>query len=98
MYKFNVEIKLDTEEKLESDFIEGLAELLNDEVGDICKVSVKQDTKWQKLKDYLKNQISDLKHIDIKTETQRLRINDGVNCFRQVIQKMQELEAEDAED
>lgn len=54
-----------------------------------------KSTKWQKLKEYLKNQIADLRHIDVKTKTQCLRINDGVNCFRQVIQKMQELEAED---
>lgn len=53
------------------------------------------DTKWQKLKEYLKNQIADLRHIDVKTETQSLRINDSVNCFRQVMHKMQELEVED---
>lgn len=52
-YKFNVEITLDTEENLENDFVEGLTELLNDEVGDICKVSVKEDTKFQKLKEWV---------------------------------------------
>ena len=55
----------------------------------------KQDTKWQKLKEWCKNQIIDLRHIDIKTKDQNLRVNDGVNCFREVLHKMQELEAED---
>lgn len=50
--------------------------------------------KWQKLKEWLENQIIDLRHIDIKTETQSLRVNDAVNCFRQVLCKMQELEKE----
>lgn len=56
-----------------------------------------QDSKWQKLKEWLKNQITDLRHIDIKTEKQSLRINDAVNCFKQVLNKMQELEGENAE-
>ena len=56
--------------------------------------TLKKD-KWQKLKEYLKNQIADLRHIDVKTETQSLRINDSVNCFRQIMHKMQELEVED---
>lgn len=56
---------------------------------------IKPIDKWQKLKEYLKNQIVDLRHIDIKTKTQSLRINDGINCFRQVLQKMQDLEEED---
>lgn len=51
--------------------------------------------KWQKLKEWLKNQITDLRHIEIKTKTQSLRVNDAVNCFRQVLGQMQELEAED---
>ena len=51
--------------------------------------------KWQKLKEWLKNQITDLRHIEIKTKTQSLRVNDAVNCFRQVLEKMQELEGED---
>lgn len=51
--------------------------------------------KWQKLKEYLKNQITDLRHIDIKTKTQSLRINDGGNWCRQVLCKMRELEEED---
>lgn len=55
----------------------------------------KQDTNWQKLREYLQNQITDLRHIDIKTKTQSLRINDGVNWCRQVLCKMQELEGED---
>lgn len=54
-----------------------------------------QDTKWQKLKKWLKNQITDLRHIDIKTETQSLRVNDAVNCFRQVLNQIIELEGED---
>lgn len=74
MYKFNVEIKLDTEEKLESDFIEGLTELLNDEIGDVCKVSVKEDTKWQELKEWA-----------------------SYLCYFELLDKMQELEAEDVE-
>ena len=48
--------------------------------------------KWQKLKEWLKNQITDLRHIEIKTKTQSLRVNDAVNCFREVLYKMQELE------
>ena len=48
--------------------------------------------KWQKLKEWLKNQITDLRHIEIKTKTQSLRVNDAVNCFRQVLGQMQELE------
>lgn len=64
-------------------------------VPDLVKILNSQNSKWQELKEYLKNQIADLRHIDVKTETQSLRINDSVNCFRQVIQKMQELEAED---
>lgn len=55
----------------------------------------KQASKWQKLKEYLKNQIVDLRHIDIKTEIQNLRVNDGVNCFKQILNKMQKLEVED---
>lgn len=51
--------------------------------------------KWQKLKEWLKNQITDLRHIEIKTKTQSLRVNDAVNCFRQVLGQMQELEGED---
>ena len=50
---------------------------------------------WNELKEWLKNQITDLRRIDIKTETQCLRVNDGVNCFRQVLGQMQELEGED---
>ena len=51
--------------------------------------------KWQKLKEWLKNQITDLRHIEIKTKTQSLRVNDAVNCFRQCLGQMQELEGED---
>lgn len=51
--------------------------------------------KYQKLKEWIKNQIEDLRHIDIKTKEQGLRINDAVNCFRQVLYKMEELEGED---
>ena len=51
--------------------------------------------KWQKLKEWLKNQITDLRRIEIKTKTQSLRVNDAVNCFREVLYKMQELEVED---
>ena len=51
--------------------------------------------KWQKLKEWLKNQITDLRHIEIKTKTQSLRVNDAVNCYRQVLSQMQELEGED---
>lgn len=55
----------------------------------------KLQDKWSQLKVWLKNQITDLRHIDIKTETQSLRVNDAVNCFRQVLWQMQELEGED---
>lgn len=51
--------------------------------------------KWQKLKEWLKNQITDLRRIEIKTKTQSLRVNDAVNCFREVLYKMQELVVED---
>lgn len=54
--------------------------------------------KWQKLKEWLENQIIDLRHIDIKTKTQSLRVNDGVNWCRQVLWQMQELEGEDVKD
>ena len=54
-----------------------------------------QKEMWNELKEWLKNQITDLRRIDIKTETQCLRVNDGVNCFRQVLGQMQELEGED---
>ena len=54
-----------------------------------------QDTKWQKLKEWLKNQITDLRCIEIKTKTQSLRVNDAVNCFREVLSQMQELGVED---
>lgn len=62
-YKFNVEIIIDTDEKVNNDltdeelnnsFIEGFTELLNDELGDCCKINVNEDTKWQKLKEWLK--------------------------------------------
>lgn len=55
----------------------------------------KTQNKWQKLKEWLENQIIDLRHIDIKTKTQSLRVNDGVNWCRQVLWQMQELEGED---
>ena len=95
-YKFNVEITLDTDEnvnndltdeELNNDFIEGLSALLNDEAGDICKVNVKEDLKWQKLKEWV-------------SFTQPENINDefisGVcSAYSNVIDKMQELEVED---
>lgn len=86
MNKFNVEIKLDTEENLESDFIEGLSELLNDEVGDIYKVSVKEDAKWDELKEWL------IQTLKAKGNSPKYyKLND-------VLAKMQELEVEDVED
>ena len=54
-----------------------------------------QKEMWNELKEWLKNQITDLRHIEIKTKTQSLRVNDAVNCFRQVLGQMQELEGED---
>lgn len=95
-YKFNVEITLDTDENINNDltdeelnnsFIEGFRELLNDEVGNICKVNVKEDLKWQKLKEWV-------------SFTQPKNINDefisGVcSAYSNVIDKMQELERED---
>ena len=54
-----------------------------------------QKEMWNELKEWLKNQITDLRHIEIKTKTQSLRVNDAVNCFREVLDKMQELEGED---
>lgn len=54
-----------------------------------------QKAMWNELKEWLKNQITDLRHIDIKTETQSLRVNDAVNCFRQVLNQIIELEVED---
>lgn len=62
---------------------------------EIEEILEKQASKWQKLKEWLKNQITDLRHIDIKTETQSLRVNDAVNCFRQVLNQIIELEGED---
>ena len=56
-----------------------------------------QKEMWNELKEWCKNQIIDLRHIDIKTKDQNLRVNDGVNCFREVLCKMQELEAEDGQ-
>lgn len=99
MYKFNVEIKLDTEEKLESDFIEGLTELLNDEIGDVCKVSVKEDTKWQKLKEWInenKYKQLDDRNIGMLVEGYIEELVDVVNV-KSLLEKMQELEAEDVE-
>lgn len=52
---------------------------------------IKYKDMWQKLKEWLKNQITDLRRIEIKTKTQSLRVNDAVNCFREVLYKMQEL-------
>lgn len=51
--------------------------------------------KWHKLKEWLKNQITDLRRIEIKTKIQSLRVNDAVNCFREVLSQMQELGVED---
>lgn len=97
-YKFNVEIKLDTEEKLESDFIEGLSELLNDEVGDICKVSVKEDTKWKKLKEWLEKEKGwnerQLKEAPINTEYY-IRVSVRGIIINKILDKIQELEGED---
>lgn len=64
------------------------------EEADLQTKVTSQKMHWDELKDYLKNQITDLRHIDIKTKTQSLRVNDAVNCFRQVLCKMQELEKE----
>ena len=74
-----------------------IKEVLYDEL-DIINLFNKLDTKWQKLKEWLKNQITDLRRIEIKTKTQSLRVNDAVNCFREVLCKMQELEKEDDKD
>lgn len=71
-----------------------LFECCNSGMNKLCKVLNMQDTKWQKLKEWLENQIVDLRKIDIKTKTQCLRVNDAVNCFRQVLWQMQELEGE----
>ena len=57
-----------------------------------AKADNKWLNKWQKLKEWLKNQITDLRRIEIKTKTQSLRVNDAVNCFREILYKMQELE------
>ena len=91
-YKFNVEITLDTDENINNDltdeelnnsFIEGFRELLNDEVGNICKVNVKEDLKWQKLKEWL------IQIIKVKgNSTKYYKLND-------VLEKMQQLEGED---
>ena len=50
-----------------------------------------QKAMWNELKEWLENQITDLRRIEIKTKTQSLRVNDAVNCFREVLYKMQEL-------
>lgn len=84
-YKFNVEITLDTDEELNNDFIEGLTELLNDEVGDICKVSVKEDLKWQNLKEWIEER--EKKHTLILKASAFEDI--------EILNKMQELEGED---
>lgn len=54
-----------------------------------------QKAMWNELKEWCKNQIIDLRHIDIKTQDQNLRVNDAVNCFREILYKMRELEGED---
>lgn len=64
------------------------------EEADLQTKVTSQKMRWAELIEYLKNQITDLRHIDIKTKTQSLRVNDAVNCFRQVLCKMQELEKE----
>ena len=66
-----------------------------EEAQELADYITNQDTKWQKLKEWLKNQITDLRRIEIKTKTQSLRVNDAVNCFREVLYKMQELVVED---
>lgn len=57
-----------------------------------------QKEMWNELKEWVENQIKDLRHIDIKTETQCLRVNDGVNCFKQVLNQMQELKQGEKDD
>lgn len=95
-YKFNVEITLDTDENINNDltdeelnnsFIEGFRELLNDEVGNICKVNVKEDLKWQKLKEWI-------------SLTEPKNINSEFLCgacaaYSIVIDKMRELSEEE---
>ena len=53
------------------------------------KQFVQLQNMWNELKEWLKNQITDLRHIEIKTETQSLRVNDAVNCFREVLCKIE---------
>lgn len=50
--------------------------------------------KWQKLNEWLKNQIVDLRHIDIKTKLQSARVDDAVNCFSQVLYQMHKFDLE----
>ena len=82
-YVFNVKIIIDIDEELHNDFIEGLTELLNDEVGDVCKVSVKKDTKWQKLERWLTDKNNN-SHDDC-----------DALLYTNILLKMQELEGED---
>lgn len=101
-YKFNVEITLDTDknvnndltdEELNNSFIEGFKELLNDEVGYICKVNVKEDLKWQKLKEFIKTNIeNDEQEYD---ESQMPMFAHYLSVERFIINKMEELEGED---
>ena len=70
-------------------------DLLNEQYQKILDLQHQLDQQkamWNELKEWLKNQITDLRHIEIKTKTQSLRVNDAVNCFREVLYKMQELE------
>lgn len=87
-------IKMLKKEKQELEEYSSLYHKCLMEEADLQTKVTSQKMRWAELKEYLKNQITDLRHIDIKTKTQSLRVNDAVNCFRQVLCKMQELEKE----
>lgn len=87
MIKLNVEIMFDTDKEYNGDLIDNLNELLNEE-SDV-KVYVKEDVKWQKLKEWV-------------SFTQPKNINDefisgACAAYSYVKDKMRELEAEDEE-
>lgn len=68
-----------------------LYECNSGDMNELCKILNKQDNKWQKLKEWLKQDIKN------KSDTDYQFILDEVEGERLVLEKMQELEKENAE-
>ena len=65
-----------------------LYECNSGDMNELCKILNKQDTKWQKLKEWLEQDIKN------KSDTDYQFILDEVEGERLVLEKMQELEKE----